>query len=232
MNSYFESNTNQGIIIKILIGIVGVMFLLNIVAFKLVANIAENKTINIQVPQYMDSGNYVIGNRGASENIYKMWGQIWFDQLTNFSYKNIDEKIKYIEPFLDNQTIFKNKTSLTELATSIKANFITQKFNIHKYEIIRLKKGYVKIKASGKLYRHIGLRKDKLNGIPFVYTIISYTKNGQVYIKNLDSYIQKGRDLALEKRLKSNPYVNFDEVINENKAAMSRARNKKKKGGK
>ena len=232
MNSYFESNTNQGIIIKILIGIVGIMFLLNIAAFKLVANIAENKTINIQVPQYMDSGDYVIGNRGASDNIYKMWGQIWFDQLTNFSYKNIDERIKYIEPFLDKQTVFKNKTSLTELAESIKSNFITQKFNIAEYEVVRLKKGYVKIIAKGKLYRNIGLRKDKLNGIPFVYTIISYTKNGQVYIKNLDSYIEKGRNVKLEKRLKNNPYVNFDEVIQENKDAIQKARDAKKKGGK
>ena len=206
------------------------MLLLNLVAFKLVANIAENKTINIQVPPSMDTGNYVIGNKGASDNIYKMWGRIWFDQLTNFSYKNIDEKIKYIEPFLNEQTIFKSKTDLTELAQAIKTNFITQKFKIRKYEVIRLKKGYVKIKATGKLYRKVGLRKDKLDGIPFEYVIIAYTRNGQVYIKNLDSYIIKIKDADTTKKLEENPYVNFDEIIKNDKIKRAKARaNKKKK---
>jgi len=227
--SYFEGVKNQAVVLKVLIGVIAAMFLLNLVAFKMVANIAENKTVKIQVPQYMDSGSYVIGANGASDNIYKMWGRIWFEQLTNFSYKNIDEKIKYIEPFLNKQTIFKNKSDLKEMAQDIKTNFITQKFKISKYEIKRLKKGYVEIKAKGKLYKRVGLRKDKLNGIPFEYKIIAYTKNGQVYIKSLDSYIIKIKDTDVEKKLEKNPYVNFDEIIEEDKKKRAERRAAKKK---
>ena len=227
--SYFEGVKNQAIVLKVLIGVIVALILLNLVAFKLVADIAENKTINIQVPQYMDSGKYVIGNRGASDNIYKMWGQIWFDQLANFSYKNIDEKIKYIEPFLDRQTIFKNKTDLKELAESIKTNFITQSFKIEDYNIRRLARGFVEVSAKGKLFRQVGLRSDKLSGIPFTYKIVAYTRNGQVYIKSLDSYISDIREANVKRQLEKNPYVNFEEIIQKDEERRAKARAAKKK---
>jgi len=222
--SYFESVKNQAAVLKILIGVIAAMLLLNLVAFKMVASIAENKVINIQVPPTMDSGNYVIGSSGASDEIYKMWGRIWFDQLTTFSYKNIDEKIKYIEPFLDEQTIFKSKADLKEMAQDIKTNFITQEFRINKYQVARLPKGYVEIRAKGKLNKKIGLKKDKLYGIPFEYVIVAYTRNGQVYIKSLDSYIIKIKDDNVARKLKNNPYVNFDEVIKKDQVKRAKAK--------
>jgi len=226
---FFEREKNQAATMKVLLGVIVALLLMLLVAFKMVVDIAGNKEITISVPQYIDPGDYVIGTHRSSDNVYKMWGRVWLQELTNFNYKNIDEKIKFIAPFLTDKTVFKNKASLKELVQTIKENFVSQKFKIEKYRIKHLKKGYVKIIADGKLYRTVGLRKDKLNGVPFRYEIIAYTRNGQVYIKSLDSYIKQASEGDNRRKLEKNPYVNFDDIIKEDKKRKEEARKARKK---
>lgn len=226
---YFDKTKKQGTTINILLSIIGILILLNLLAFKMVANIAENKTINIQVPAFMDTGDYVIGNTRATDNVYKMWGRIWMDQLANYSYKDIDERIKYIEPFLASATMFKNKAKLKELSSFVRQNFLTQTFKTKDVSIKKLAKGYVKIIAKGTIYRTVGLKKDKINGIPYTYEIIAYTRNGQVYIKNVKSFITTVRDGSIERKLKNNPYVNFDKVIEDKKKEWKNGKAARKK---
>ena len=214
---YFDKTKKQGTTINILLSIVGILILLNLLAFKMVANIAENKTINIQVPAFMDTGEYIIGNTRATDNVYKMWGRIWMDQLANYSYKDIEERIKYIEPFLSASTMFKNKAKLKELSSFVRQNFLTQTFKTKEVDVKKLPRGFVKIIAKGTIYRTVGLKEDKINGIPYTYEIIAFTRNGQVYIKNVKSFITTVKDVNIEKKLKSNPYVDFDQVIKKNK---------------
>jgi len=226
---YFDKTKKQGTTINILLSIIGILLLLNLLAFKMVANIAENKTINIQVPAFMDTGDYVIGNTRATENVYKMWGRIWMDQLANYSYKDIDERIKYIEPFLAKSTMFKNKAKLKELASFVRQNFLTQTFKTKDLSVKKLRKGYVKVTARGTIYRTVGLKKDKINGIPYTYEIIAFTRNGQVYIKNVKSFITTVRDSSIERKLKNNPYVNFDKIITDKKKEWKQGKAARKK---
>lgn len=226
---YFDKTKKQGTTINILLSIIGILILLNLLAFKMVANIAENKTINIQVPAFMDSGDYVIGNTRATDNVYKMWGRIWMDQLANYSYKDIDQRIKYIEPFLATSTMFKNKAKLKELSAFVRQNFLTQEFKTTDISIKKLSKGFVKIIAKGTIYRTVGLKKDKINGIPYTYEIVAFTRNGQVYIKNVKSFITTVRDSSIERKLKNNPYVDFDNIIAEKKKEWKDGKASRKK---
>jgi len=227
--SYFEKTKNTDGQVKILVGIVIVLILLNVVAFKMVANIAENKTIQINVPSYLDDGKYIIGSDQSTKNVYKMWGRVWFEQISNFSYKNVEERLAFIEPFLDKKTMFQSKSQLDSLVRNVKENFITQTFEIKDYTVDRLKKGYVEIKATGKLYRKVGLRQDELSGINFGYSIIAYTKHGNVLIKSIKSFVDNTNDSKTRRMLEDNKYIDFDKFLSDEDAALIERQKEHKK---
>ena len=213
--SFFEKGQKNDSAVKILMGVVVLLILLDIAAFRMVSNIAENKTISINVPSYMDTGDYVIGARSSTNNVYEMWGRVWFEQLSNFSYKDVRGKIDFIKPFLDRKTMFESKAELEELVMSVERNFISQRFDIKSYEVKRLNGAgnFVEIIAHGSLFRTVGLRSDELNGIPYAYSIVAYTRHGQVIIKNLKSFVDKTGSQDTKKLLKNNTYINFDNFL-------------------
>lgn len=227
--SYFEKTKNTDGQVKILVAIVIVLILLNVVAFKMVANIAENKTIQINVPSYLDDGKYVIGSDESTKNVYMMWGRVWFDQISNFSYKNVEERLKFIEPFLSRKTMFESKAQLDSLVRNVKENFITQTFEIKDYSVERLKKGYVEIKATGQLHRKVGLRQDELSGIDFGYSIIAYTKHGNVLIKSIKSFVDNTNDSKTRKLLKDNQYIDFEKFLSDEDAILLEKQKEHKK---
>ena len=96
--SYFGELENTKNFIKILIGIIGILFIINLITIKSLISVSSNKTIQIQVPQFMESGEYAIGSTFASEGVHKMWVRVWIEEIASFSYQNIREKYKSIYP--------------------------------------------------------------------------------------------------------------------------------------
>jgi len=210
---FFDKKNESSGATKILLGLLLLNTVANVFMFKSVIKVSENMNVIVSVPPSLDVGKYYIGSNTASKNVYQVWSRVWFNEIATFSYKNIRKKIEFIEPFLDRDTLFESKAELDEMVLSVEKNFITQKFEIADYSTKRLDKKYVEITARGTLYRKIGLKQDELNGIPYKYTIIAYSKHGSVYIKNLSSFVDKTNVSTTKKILKSNKYLNFDKFI-------------------
>ena len=209
--SYFESIKKTEKQNKIFLAIIGVMLLLNLIAFKSVFSIASNKTIQIVVPQYLEGGKYTMGSTFASRNVYKMWAKIWIQDLANFSYKDINKKYEEIYPFLSPTTAMDTKAKMINLIKYVQMNFITQTYDIK--DIYVSKKGsFTRIEIKGVLSRKIGLKTDPLSNTDYAYVIYTYIKNGQIFIQNIKSYVLNIKDASIERKLKDNKYVNFESV--------------------
>ncbi len=196
---------------KILVGVIAGLLLVNLLEFKGLMTIAENKAVNIQVPQFMEKGTYVIGSTFASENVYKMWGKTWITDIGNYSYEDIDQKVSDIYPFLASETAFENKSKLIDFATFVKNNFVTQSYDITDIKVKKLDNDFVSIETVGTLKRHIGKREDDLSGLKYSYKLICFARNGQIWIKHMETYItEQEKDVNLQKRLDKNDFVNFD----------------------
>jgi hypothetical protein len=228
--NYFDKEQKNENIVKILLSIIVGLLIVNMLAFKSVINIASNKTISIQVPQLVESGEYVIGSSFASNNVYKMWTRIWLDQIANFSYKNIKERTEFLYPFLDPETAFKNKGKLEEFKDFVENNFITQKFELKDILITDFNDGYKQIFAYGTIHRKIGKKDDKLNGIGYVYEFILFVRNGQIYINSLSAKILP-KDLSEKKKLNQIDSVYFEKEIllsKKKKEEITKLKNKQK----
>jgi len=210
---YFDKIKKHETFIKILTGIILALIISLLLVVKSLISIASNKTIVVQVPQFMESGNYIIGNTFASESVYKMWGKVWVQDIANFSYQNIRQKYENIYPFLDQQTIYKSKAELLKFIDFVENNFVTQTFKIQDISTKKVPGGYVKIIIRGTVNRKIGGTKDRLNGMRYSYEFLTYVKNGQIYIKSIQTAFFALFDKQQRDKLKDNKFVNFDEVI-------------------
>lgn len=212
---YFDSKKDLKNFIKILVAVIVLLVTVNLIIAKSLIEVASNKDIYIQVPSVMDEGSYAIGNDRASQNVHEMWVKVWLNGISNFSYSNIRKNYESLYEFLDPQTAFKSKSELLKFIDFVEANFITQNFKAKdfKVETIKGKKGFVKIIAYGSLDRKIGKKDDELNGIRYAYEFITYVRNGQIYINSVRSYFYGLIDVKEKNRLKTNKFVNFDEVI-------------------
>ncbi len=199
---------------KILIGIVIAMLILNLLAFRSILSISSNKTILIQVPQVLESGKYAIGSTFASNNVYRMWTRLWIESLANFSYLNVEKRVSDIYPYLAPETAFKNKSNLLTFISAMKQNYVTQKYNIQDIFISNEPKGFKKIVVYGKIYRTIGGKKDTVYGSNYVYEIIAFVRNGQVYIKNLNAHLATIKDSNLKQKLLNDKRVDYSNEIN------------------
>ena len=210
---YFEKIEGHKSFIKILLGIIGGLIIINLIIVKSLISVASNKTIVIQVPQFLESGKYIIGNTFASENVYKMWVKVWVQDIATFSYQNIREKYKNIYPFLDKQTAHKSKADLSRFIEFVETNFIQQEFKISEITSKKLPGGYIKVIAYGTITRKIGSSDDQLNGMRYAYEFITYVKNGQIYIKSIKTSFYALVDRQQKEKLKENNYVNFEDTI-------------------
>ena len=210
---YFDQQEKSKGFIKILVGIIAGLIILNFLIVNALIGIAQNKTINIQVPQFLESGDYVIGNTFANENVYKMWTKVWVQEIASFSYKDLRDRYNALYPFLDPQTAYKSKSEMIKFIDFVESNFITQKFDLKDLSIKKLKGGYVKITAHGSIKRSIGKEKDRLSGMRYAYDFITYVRNGQVYINSINSSFYGLVDVREKEKLKANKFVNFEEVI-------------------
>jgi len=211
--SYFEKQESYKTTIKILVGIIASLVILNLLIVKSLIGVAENKTIKIQVPQFMESGDYLIGNTFANENVFKMWTRVWIQDIGTFSYKDLRQRYESIFPFLDKETAFKSKSEILKFIDFVETNFVTQKFDMKDIKFKKLQGGYVKVTAYGSIKRSIGKQKDKLNGMRYAYEFICYVRNGQIYINSITSSFYGLVDRREKDKLRSNKFVNFDEVI-------------------
>lgn len=210
---YFEKIEGHKQFIKVLIGIIIALLLVNIVIVKSLITVASNKNISIQVPQFMESGEYIIGSTFASDNVYKMWVKVWIQDIASFSYQNIREKYQNIYPFLDLQTAHKSKADLARFIEFVEKNFIQQDFKISEITTKKLPGGYVKVIAYGTVQRKIGSSKDQLNGMRYAYELVTFVKNGQIYIKSIKTSFYALVDKDQKDKLKSNAFVNFEDII-------------------
>lgn len=211
--SYFEKQESYKSFIKILIGIIAGLIILNLLIVKSLINIASNKTIEIQVPQFMESGEYIIGNTFASEDVFKMWTKVWVQDIATFSYKDLRSKYEGLYPFLDTDTAFKSKSEMVKFIQFVENNFITQNFALKDIKIEKMENGFMKIKAFGTLTRMIGNEKDSLSGMKYSYEFITYVRNGQIYINSINSKFEGLADPREKEKLKENKFINFEEVI-------------------
>jgi len=210
---YFDKEKEQKGKNKIYLFIIISLMIVNLIAFKAILSIASNKTIVIQVPQFLESGKYVIGNTFANDNVYKMWGKIWIEEIANFSYKNVRKRSEDIFPYLDPQTAFENKSKIMKFVTFVENNFVTQKFIVQDIFIEDLPNGYKRIKAEGTIKRKIGKKQDKLDGFPYAYELITFVRNGQIYINSIKAFISDPASPINKKRLNSINSVNYHEMV-------------------
>jgi len=213
MSSFFDKIEEQKGRNKIFLSIIIALILVNLLAFKAIISIASNKTIVIQVPQFLESGEYVIGNTFANNNVYKMWGRVWFQNIGNFSYKNVRKRADGIIPFLDPQTAFENKSKILKFVDFVETNFITQDFEIIDIFIEDLPNGYKKLTAQGFIKRTIGKKNDNLNGLPFSYELILFVRNGQIFINSIVSFLSDPADPNTRKKLIKIDSVNYKELV-------------------
>lgn len=210
---YFEKQESYKGFIKILVGIVAGLVVLNLLIVKSLINVASNKTIQIQVPQFMESGEYVIGNTFANENVFKMWTKVWVQDIASFSYKDLGDRYKSIYPFLDAETGFKSKSEMLKFIQFVESNYITQTFTLKDITVEKMDNGYMKLTAYGTIKRMIGNETDTLSGMRYSYEFITYVRNGQVYINSISSKFEGLVDVREKEKLKENKFVNFEEVI-------------------
>lgn len=212
---YFDKEKEQEGKNKIFLSIIIALMVIDLLAFKAILSIASNKTIVIQVPQFLKSGKYVIGNTFANNNVYKMWGRIWIQEIANFSYEDIRKRTQDIFPYLNPQTAFNNKGKILKFVQFVEDNFITQKFELQNIFITNLKNGYKEITAEGIIKRKIGKEPDKLNGMPYSYQIIAFVRNGQIYINSIKSFITNPTEPLNKKKLEKIKTVNYTPLIEE-----------------
>jgi hypothetical protein len=210
---YFEKQESYKGFIKILVGIIAGLVVLNLLIVKSLINVASNKTIQIQVPQFMESGEYVIGNTFANENVFKMWTKVWVQDIATFSYKDLGDRYKSIYPFLDSETGFKSKSEMLKFIQFVESNYITQTFTLKDIKVDKMENGYMKMTAYGTIKRMIGNETDSLSGMRYSYEFITYVRNGQVYINSISSKFEGLVDVREKEKLKENKFVNFEEVI-------------------
>lgn len=210
---YFEKQESYKSFIKILIGIVAGLIVLNLLIVKSLINVASNKTIQIQVPQFMESGEYVIGNTFANENVFKMWTKVWIQDIASFSYKDLSSRYESLYPFLDTETAFKSKSEMVKFIKFVETNFITQTFALKDIKLEKMENGYMRITAFGTIKRMIGNEADSLNGMRYSYEFITYVRNGQIYINSINTKFEGLVDVREKQKLKENKFVNFEEVI-------------------
>ncbi len=210
---YFEKQESLKGFIKILVSIIVALLLINLLIVKSLISVASNKTINIQVPQFMETGEYVIGNTFANDNVYKMWTRVWVEDIASFSYKDLRDRYNTLYPFLDPETAFKSKSETMKFIEFVETNFVTQQFDLKDMNIKKQPNGHVKIVAYGSIKRSIGKEKDNLSGMRYAYEFDTYVRNGQIYINSISSSFYGLVDVQEKAKLKANKFVNFEEVI-------------------
>lgn len=213
MEGYFDKQNSHVKFIKILIGIIVSLIIANLLIVGGLISVASNKEVRIQVPQFLENGEYFIGNTQASENVYKMWSRVWINDIANFSYKDLRKKYEGLYPFLDPQTAFQSKSELAKFIKFVEGNYVSQTFDLKTIDVSKVAGGFMKITANGTIKRAIGKEKDDLSGMRYTYEFIAYVKNGQIYINSIKSSFSGLVDVREKEKLKSNEYVNFEEVI-------------------
>jgi hypothetical protein len=145
-----------------------------------------------------------------------MWVRTWVHDIGNYSYQDIDTKITDIYPFLASETAFENKSKLVNFASFVKNNFVTQSYDITDISITEEKNGYHIIKTTGILKRMVGKKEDSLSGLKYTYKLTCFARNGQIWIKNMETYVtEQEKDITIQKRLDKNDFVTFDTKTNE-----------------
>jgi hypothetical protein len=210
---YFDNIDHLKAIVKMLIGVIVAMLIVNIFIAKGLISVANNKTVVIQVPQVLEPGKYAIGASKASEQVYKMWARVWVDSIGTFSYKNIRKKFESIYPFLDPNTVYKSKSDIKKFIDFVERNFISQRFDIESIKVKPINDRYTKIIVVGRFKRTIGKTQDQLSGIRYMYEFTTYINGGQIWIKGIKSSFFGHLDPNEKKALKKNKYLNFDETI-------------------
>jgi len=212
--SHFNKQKTKDRIITILLIIVGVQFVFNAFIAKGYINVAENKEIKIQIPQFLEAGEYIIGNTYASDNTYRAWARLWTQDIANFSYQNIREKYQNIYPFLDKDTVRESKSDLLRFIDFVEENSITQSFDISAdIKIKQLPGQYKKITVYGTIHRKIGSTHDQLNGMRYAYEYVTYVRSGQIFIKTIKTSFYSLSDKRQRDQLKENSFVNFEDNI-------------------
>lgn len=208
--NYFEDLKNQSGKNKSLVIIIVILLIINLIMFKSVVTIASNKTIEIQVPTFLEGGNYVIGGTFANEKVFKMWTKLWIEELANYSYKDVRSRVDHITEFLAPETMYANKIGLYRFVEFVEKNYITQSFAPENFKIKNLQNGYTSISWTGIIKRQIGNQEDELSNLTYVYEFICYVRNGQIYIHSLKNELSNKNDPSLAKKLNRIEEVNFN----------------------
>lgn len=211
--TYFDKIEGHKSFIKILLGIIVALLLVNIISIKALISLSSNKVIDITVPNFMDSGAYRIGATFASPEVHKMWSKVWLNEIGSFSYGNVRQKYANIYPFLDPQTIYKSKSDLEKFIEFVEENYLTQSFQADNIITREMAGGYTNIVVTGILKRHLGNSEDQLSGLKYSYEFLTYVRNGQIYIKNIKTSFYAAMDIDQERIISNNKFVNFDETL-------------------
>lgn len=92
--------------------------------------------VNVELPKTIkESGVVNIGKESANELFFRMWGREDIENLSDFNYKNIKDKVKYLQGRMYPPTYFKFADQVKKFKKDVEKDLISQKFTFDKKNI-------------------------------------------------------------------------------------------------
>jgi len=92
--------------------------------------------VNVELPKTIkESGVVNIGKKSANALFFRMWGREDIENISDFNYKNIKNKMKYLKERMYPPTYFKFSDQISKFQKEVRKDLISQKFTFDKENI-------------------------------------------------------------------------------------------------
>lgn len=193
---------------------IGILVAINLFMAFALLNVYKGRNVSIKIPPAQLSDNtLVFGSNRVSKTVYEIFADYIVRDIGNVNYHNVDEKFDDFLDYTDARKRMKIARALAERASEVKRNMVSQKFQLQKIEITKLKNGYVKAVGIGLAERKVGDTK-AFEELPYQLTLYMTTYYGNPIVSAMKSGVYYDpKDIAsrrkVEKYEKSNPYIQF-----------------------
>ena len=106
-------------------------------------SLRETVRVNVEIPSKIISSHHPVvlaGIKGANKVYYELWVKYLTEEISNFNPENINSNFQILIKAFYPRDYAKEEKKILKLVSLVKENLISQKFNISKIEIKKLKK--------------------------------------------------------------------------------------------